>query len=97
MRYKETREPLEARKDDIVAIANLARRCLKLNGKKRPTLKGVSAELEALRKVQSFLQINLDYKSPSDGQSLEYTPNDTTQDSREESISLSLHIESTSL
>jgi hypothetical protein len=43
----------EARKEDILAIANLAVRCLRLNGKKMPTMKEVSAELEALRKVQS--------------------------------------------
>jgi hypothetical protein len=28
----------EARKEDILAIANLAVRCLRLNGKKRPTI-----------------------------------------------------------
>ncbi|KAL2330214.1 hypothetical protein Fmac_017795 [Flemingia macrophylla] len=52
----------EAREDDILAIANLAMRCLRLNGKKRPTMKEVSAELEALRKVQSSLQIKHDHE-----------------------------------
>ena len=33
----------EGRKDDILAAANLAMRCLRLNGKKRPTVKEVSA------------------------------------------------------
>ncbi|MCH84020.1 wall-associated receptor kinase-like 1-like [Trifolium medium] len=37
----------EATKEDILAIANLAMRCLRLNGKKRPTMKEVSAELES--------------------------------------------------
>ncbi|XP_068484859.1 putative wall-associated receptor kinase-like 16 [Phaseolus vulgaris] len=40
----------EARKDDMLVIANLAMKCLRLNGKKRPTMKEVSVELEALRK-----------------------------------------------
>nr|KYP47615.1 Wall-associated receptor kinase-like 2 [Cajanus cajan] len=77
----------EARKDDILAIANLAMRCLRLNGKKRPTMKEVSAELEALRKVQSSLQINHDH---------EHTTSDIVQECTEESMSLSLHLEYTS-
>ncbi|XP_057435731.1 wall-associated receptor kinase-like 2 [Lotus japonicus] len=84
----------EARIDDILSIASLARRCLRLNGKKRPTMKEVSAELEALRKVQNTLQINHDHESPGDGQSTKYTNSDI--ESREESFSLSLQLESTS-
>jgi len=42
----------EARKDDILAIANLVMRCLRLNRKKRPTM----------RKVQSSLHINHDHE-----------------------------------
>nr|XP_027188730.1 wall-associated receptor kinase-like 1 isoform X2 [Cicer arietinum] len=51
----------EARKYDILAISNLALRCLRLNGKKRPTMKEVSAELEALRNVQSSLHVKNDH------------------------------------
>ncbi|KAL6206543.1 hypothetical protein ACLB2K_023791 [Fragaria x ananassa] len=36
-------------KEEIIAVANLAQRCLNLNGKKRPTMKEVAAELEAVR------------------------------------------------
>ncbi|XP_061360154.1 wall-associated receptor kinase-like 2 [Gastrolobium bilobum] len=86
----------EARKDDILAIANLAMRCLRLNGKKRPTMKEVSAELEALRKIQSSLQINHDHESTNDGPLLKHATSDTVQESREESISLFLEPESTS-
>ncbi|KAL2517788.1 Wall-associated receptor kinase-like 2 [Abeliophyllum distichum] len=35
--------------DDIFSIANLACRCLNLNGKKRPTMKEVAIELEDFR------------------------------------------------
>ncbi|CAI8613222.1 unnamed protein product [Vicia faba] len=85
----------EARKDDILAIANLAMRCLRLNGKKRPTMKEVSAELEALRKVQSFLYINDDHRKPSDGQLFEHSTNHIFRDSVE-SFSVSSQMESTS-
>ena len=50
----------EARKDDMLVIANLAMKCLRLNGKKRPTMKEVSVELEALRKqymIERFILI----------------------------------------
>ncbi|KAL2546075.1 Wall-associated receptor kinase-like 9 [Forsythia ovata] len=39
----------EGRKEEIMAIAQLARRCLYLNGKRRPTMKEVAAELEAIQ------------------------------------------------
>ncbi|KAK7340333.1 hypothetical protein VNO77_21035 [Canavalia gladiata] len=86
----------EARKDDIFAIANLAMRCLRLNGKKRPTMKEVSTELEALSKVQSSLQINHDHESPNDVKSFKYSTNEAVQESEGESLMLSLHMESTS-
>ena len=85
----------EARQDDIVSIANLAMRCLRLNGKKRPTMKEVSMELEALRKVQSSLQIKDDQESPTDEHSLRHTTNDILHESTVESFSLSSQMEST--
>ncbi|KAG8362860.1 hypothetical protein BUALT_BualtUnG0030700 [Buddleja alternifolia] len=39
----------EGRKEEIVAIAELARRCLHLNGKRRPTMKEAAVELEGIR------------------------------------------------
>ncbi|KAJ1376953.1 Serine-threonine/tyrosine-protein kinase, catalytic domain [Sesbania bispinosa] len=86
----------EARKDDILAIANLAMRCLRLNGKKRPTMKEVSAELEALRKIQDSSQINSVHESAIDVESLKYPTSEAAQDSTEESFMLSLQVESTS-
>ncbi|KAM5577536.1 wall-associated receptor kinase-like 22 [Rosa sericea] len=35
-------------KEEIIAVANLAKRCLDLNGKKRPTMKEVAATLEEI-------------------------------------------------
>ncbi|KAM5578245.1 wall-associated receptor kinase-like 8 [Rosa sericea] len=37
-----------ARKEEITAVANLAKRCLNLNGKRRPTMKEVVFELESI-------------------------------------------------
>ena len=46
----------EGEKERIIAVANLAKRCLNLNGKKRPTMKEVTFELEYIR--MSSLPIN---------------------------------------
>ena len=64
--------------EEIMGIANLAFRCLDLNGKKRPTMKEVSMELEYFRMFPSLVTIyqetlesssstrsSLDYKEPS--------------------------------
>ncbi|KAI9112394.1 hypothetical protein K1719_016591 [Acacia pycnantha] len=74
----------EGRKDDILSVVNLAKRCVRLNGKKRPTMQEVSAELEGLRKTQNSLEIN--------DCSLEFphmcvTPSESDQESTEESVS----------
>ncbi|KAL2546065.1 Wall-associated receptor kinase-like 8 [Forsythia ovata] len=52
---------IEGRKEEIMVIAQLARRCLYLNGKRRPTMKEVAAELEAIQmsKQGSSVQDNL--------------------------------------
>ncbi|KAK1400900.1 putative WALL ASSOCIATED KINASE (WAK)-LIKE 10 [Heracleum sosnowskyi] len=52
----------EDRKEEIKAFANIAYRCLNLNGRKRPTMKQVAAELES---------INMSYKSPTAEQDYE--------------------------
>ncbi|KAJ9178898.1 hypothetical protein P3X46_010744 [Hevea brasiliensis] len=36
-------------KEEVMAVANLAKRCLNLNGKKRPTMKQATLELETIR------------------------------------------------
>ncbi|KAJ9541448.1 hypothetical protein OSB04_027954 [Centaurea solstitialis] len=39
----------EGTRDELLAVANLAMRCLNLNGKNRPTMKEVAVELEIIR------------------------------------------------
>ncbi|KAK3003568.1 hypothetical protein RJ639_018903 [Escallonia herrerae] len=39
---------LDGTKEELVAVANLARRCLNLSGKNRPTMKEIAAELEGI-------------------------------------------------
>ncbi|XP_074323809.1 wall-associated receptor kinase-like 8 [Apium graveolens] len=60
----------EGRKEEITTFANIAYRCLNLNGRKRPTMKQVAAELES---------INVPRNSPTAEQSyeeFEYPVND---------------------
>ncbi|KAK3002820.1 hypothetical protein RJ639_018775 [Escallonia herrerae] len=42
----------EGQKEEILTVANLAKRCLKLNAKKRPSMKEVAADLDRLRRIQ---------------------------------------------
>ncbi|GMP46662.1 hypothetical protein CsSME_00014724 [Camellia sinensis var. sinensis] len=39
-------------REEIVAVAHPAKRCLNLNGKKRPTMKDVAVELEGIRMLR---------------------------------------------
>ena len=39
----------EGTRDELLAVANLALRCLNFSGKNRPTMKEVAVELEAIR------------------------------------------------
>ncbi|KAK2448391.1 Wall-associated kinase family protein [Trifolium repens] len=45
----------EGEKDHITAVANLAYRCLELNGRKRPTMKEVTLELEGIKGLNKKL------------------------------------------
>ncbi|KAM4082186.1 hypothetical protein ACJW30_11G151800 [Castanea mollissima] len=87
----------EAGREDIHAIANLAMRCLRLNGKKRPTMKEVSMELEALRKSQKCLE---NFQEPHLlRDEVSFIPKDSTRESQkstEETIISSLEMESAS-
>jgi serine/threonine protein kinase len=45
----------EGEKEHVTAVANLAYRCLELNGRKRPTMKEVTLELEGIRGLNKKL------------------------------------------
>ena len=44
----------EGNKEHIIVVANLASRCLELNGKKRPTMKDVTLELEGIQRLEKM-------------------------------------------
>ena len=72
-------------KDEVMAIANLAKRCLHLNGKKRPTMTEIMMELDGVQKV-SPIQPNFE--------ELEYVRNEEMEPRNEISISKSSCLES---
>ncbi|MFS8008467.1 putative protein kinase RLK-Pelle-WAK family [Helianthus anomalus] len=51
----------EGTKDELLIVANLAMRCLNMNGKYRPTMKEVAIELETIRRshIPSAIQTNI--------------------------------------
>ncbi|KAL4321137.1 hypothetical protein AHAS_Ahas14G0080400 [Arachis hypogaea] len=88
----------EGEKEHIIAVANLAYRCLELNGRKRPTMKQVTLELEGIRRLdywkggsaqENFEEIELDRNEDNqlwDGYSysnMSETLHTTTSSSRE--------------
>ncbi|KAK8571575.1 hypothetical protein V6N12_027657 [Hibiscus sabdariffa] len=81
--------------EEIVAVAKLAKRCLNLNGKKRPTMKQVALELEWIRSSEeaNAIQQSADEDSDTDDM-LEYvssiTSCSTTGSVLKDSVTLSL-------
>ncbi|KAK9266437.1 hypothetical protein L1049_007439 [Liquidambar formosana] len=49
-------------KEEIIAVANLAKRCLNLNGKKRPTMREVAMELEAIKRSRGGFTIEQNHE-----------------------------------
>nr|GMD94394.1 wall-associated receptor kinase-like 1 [Ipomoea batatas] len=50
----------QGKKEDVVAMAWLAQRCLNFNGKKRPTMKEVATELDAIKASHSHLPLAME-------------------------------------
>ncbi|KAJ0086758.1 hypothetical protein Patl1_07675 [Pistacia atlantica] len=50
------------KKEEVMAVANLAKRCLNMNAKKRPTMKEVTMELERIRSSIKEGHIQLNYQ-----------------------------------
>ncbi|XP_028057657.1 wall-associated receptor kinase-like 2 [Camellia sinensis] len=63
----------EGRREEMIAIAHLARRWLNLNEKKRPTMKDVLVELEGIRMSQGGSTIHQHYEQ------VEYNTTDLTE------------------
>ncbi|XP_062165040.1 wall-associated receptor kinase-like 22 [Alnus glutinosa] len=64
----------EGKKEEIIAVANLTNRCLNLNGKKRPTMKEVAIELEAVQMLQKTPNLQQNYEELQDVQAKMYEP-----------------------
>ncbi|KAB1222735.1 Wall-associated receptor kinase-like 9 [Morella rubra] len=86
----------EARREDIDAMAKLIMKCLRLNGKKRPMMKEVYMELEALRKSQNCLEICPESHSFADEELIISTA-DETKEYFEESKTFSIETPSISI
>lgn len=65
---------LKGRKEDILVVANLAKRCLNLNGRKRPTMKEVTVELEGIQMLQNTTTSasNINAVNPQNHEEVEY-------------------------
>lgn len=81
----------EAKAEEVLAVAMLAWRCLKMNGRKRPTMREVAMELAGLRKSQSFSQTGQNPCAFEDG-----LPDEASEESID-STSMSLEVVSISV
>ncbi|KAK1578154.1 hypothetical protein Q3G72_027965 [Acer saccharum] len=50
------------KKEEIMAIANIAKRCLNLKGRQRPTMKEIAMELEGIRAPQKDSNVQKNYE-----------------------------------
>ena len=52
----------DAKLEEVIAVANLAKMCLNLNRKKWPTMKEVAMQLEAIQSLQKTPNVQQNYK-----------------------------------
>ncbi|KAF5459776.1 hypothetical protein F2P56_019694 [Juglans regia] len=52
----------EAKKEEIIVVANLVKRCLNCNGRNRPTMKEVAMELEAIQMLRKTSNLEQNYE-----------------------------------
>ncbi|XP_059446763.1 wall-associated receptor kinase-like 22 [Corylus avellana] len=76
----------EGKKEEIIVVANLAKRCLNLNGKKRPTMKEVTKELEAVQTLQKAPNLQQNYEELEYVQAEMYEPWDAAPSSTTSSV-----------
>ncbi|GMH25981.1 hypothetical protein Nepgr_027824 [Nepenthes gracilis] len=92
----EGRVLMEGKKEDILAVADLARRCLHFDGKHRPTIKEAAKELEAVgasympSSSEKYLQQN-EQSSIKTVEILTYTPSTSSMPERSTSFSIDVH------
>ncbi|XP_026396460.1 wall-associated receptor kinase 2-like [Papaver somniferum] len=63
----------EGQEDQILIVAKLAERCLNMEGKNRPTMVEVAAELEGLRRMLDIQTPGINYRHPNHGDGNEKT------------------------
>ncbi|XP_039158279.1 wall-associated receptor kinase-like 1 [Eucalyptus grandis] len=72
----------EGKMGEIASVANLAKRCLDLNGRNRPTMKEVAMELEGIRKTQypSDIQQNQENCETTESPDAVFTSSNSSND-----------------
>ncbi|KAL7132371.1 hypothetical protein ABFS83_12G069800 [Erythranthe nasuta] len=81
----------EGKREEIVAIAELAKRCLNLNGKRRPTMREVATQLEGIQMVK---EDSVAYMQNQDGiiEHVSSTRDQVAESYDFSSISASMHL-----
>ncbi|GFY86470.1 similar to WALL ASSOCIATED KINASE (WAK)-LIKE 10 [Actinidia rufa] len=64
----------DSRREEMIAVAHLGKRCLHLNGKKRPTMREVAIELEGIKMSQGVSTTEQNYQ-----EEFEYSTTDLSE------------------
>ncbi|KAM3683915.1 hypothetical protein ACJW31_11G001100 [Castanea mollissima] len=75
----------EGNAEQFKEVANIAKKCLKLKGEDRPTMKEVATELEGLRRMEKHSWVNADFNSEEAEHLLAGTSNSSKYDVRNNS------------
>ncbi|KAF3522993.1 hypothetical protein F2Q69_00051889 [Brassica cretica] len=67
----------ECKQEQVLAVAKLARRCLSLKGKKRPSMREVSIELERIRSSPEDLEVTLEEEEEEEEREMEINIDDS--------------------
>ena len=78
----------EGNAKQLKEVANIVKKCLKLKGKDRPTMKEVATELEGLRRMEKHSWVNADFNSEETEHLLAGTSNSSKYDVRNNSTNI---------
>ena len=78
----------EGNAKQLKEVANIAKKCLKLKGKDRPTMKEVATELEGLRRMEKHSWVNADFNFEETEHLLAGTSNSSKYDVRNNSTNI---------